>query len=134
MKNPIVRQVLAEAKKRLGVERSTSVQRFRHRQIDVWTRAFQLADRNGRIAVGLGVLLALSLTLNIVQQGRPANVIFVDQLGADNQSLPVLIIAGDRKLAGDAPLPQSAMGKKFFSSERAIRDYLATQYVLPRPS
>jgi hypothetical protein len=58
----------------------------------------------------------------------------VEQLGADNQSLPVLIVAGDRKLAGDAPLPQTAMGQKFFSSERAIRDYLAIQYGLPRPS
>lgn len=83
MKSALAKQLFANAQKRLGfaVSRPNTTSRFRHRQVDIWTRAFEQADRNGRIAVGLGILLALSLALNIVQQGRPANVIFVDQLG-----------------------------------------------------
>lgn len=55
--------------------------RFRHKQPEIWTQAF---DANRRVWIGLYVVLAilgLSFALNIVQAGRPANVILVDKLG-----------------------------------------------------
>lgn len=77
-------KIYVQARKRLGLRDDSGAAakaRFAHRQATIWDRAFAQAERNGRIAVLLGALLALSLALNIVQQGRPANVIFVDQLG-----------------------------------------------------
>jgi hypothetical protein len=72
------------------------------------------------------------LEVQYLEFPRPRQAL-VDQLGVDNQSLPALVLAPGRQLAADVPAPQSAQGRLFFSSERAIRDYLAIQYGLPRP-
>lgn len=61
--------------------RKTLKLRFGHKQPEIWTLAF---DANKRVWFGLyGVmaLLAISFTLNIVQAGRPADVILVEKLG-----------------------------------------------------
>src|SRR5262245_61867033 len=55
--------------------------RFGHRQPEIWTEAFSANRRLVRVMAGVVVLLALSLALNVVQAGRPANVILVDKLG-----------------------------------------------------
>ena len=83
MANAIAEKLFRFSRNRLGQKAvaANPADRFRHRQVDIWSRAFQQADRNGKLAVVLAGLLALSLALNVVQQGRPANVIFVDQLG-----------------------------------------------------
>ena len=58
----------------------------------------------------------------------------VRALGEEYQSLPVLILADDRKVK-DADLePERAHGTAFFTSERSIRHYLSTQYGLPLAS
>jgi hypothetical protein len=58
----------------------------------------------------------------------------VDQLGETNQSLPVLVLADETKLAADDPAPTTASGHRFYAQERAIRDYLSSHFGLPRAS
>jgi Protein of unknown function (DUF3088) len=58
----------------------------------------------------------------------------VKALGDQNQSLPVLILAANRKI-NDAELePRSANGRWFFADQSSIRHYLSTQYNLPQAS
>ncbi|HLZ99037.1 MAG TPA: DUF3088 family protein [Steroidobacteraceae bacterium] len=58
----------------------------------------------------------------------------VTTLGEQNQSLPVLILAQDRKLRDSELEPSQANGVKFFAQEKQIRQYLSTQYGLPQAS
>jgi hypothetical protein len=55
----------------------------------------------------------------------------VTQLGEAHQGIPVLILAGDRKIASAEVTPQTAQGRQFFADERSIRRYLSSQYNLP---
>lgn len=64
---------------------------------------------------------------------RP-RVPLVKALGEQNQSLPVLIIAKDRKLKDSELEPNHANGMAFFAQEKKIRQYLSTQYSLPQAS
>ena len=56
----------------------------------------------------------------------------VQALGAEHQSVPVLIIAAGRRVKSTAPEPQQVRGVRFFTSEQAIRGYLSVQYALPQ--
>ena len=58
----------------------------------------------------------------------------VEALGAEYQSLPVLILASDRKLKPGTPEPQTANGRRFLANERSVRDYLSIQYGFPQAS
>jgi hypothetical protein len=58
----------------------------------------------------------------------------VKALGDQNQSLPVLILAADRKVRDKELEPSHAHGKWFFANESSIRHYLSTQYDLPQAS
>lgn len=62
---------------------------------------------------------------------RPRAVL-VEALGEEHQGVPVLILASDRKLNDASPKPSTVKGKRYFSDERAIRQYLSTQYDLPQ--
>jgi len=55
--------------------------RFNHKQPEIWAQAFSANARVWKACWALLFLLALSFALNIVQAGRPANVIIVDKLG-----------------------------------------------------
>lgn len=114
-KNNLAKKLISDAQKRFGLraKRTDSASRFRHRQVDVWTRAFDQAERNGRISIILGVLLALSLALNIVQQGAPVPVIFVDQLG-NAKYFPALA----------SPAPASDREANMFAG-RWVEDFLS---------
>jgi hypothetical protein len=58
----------------------------------------------------------------------------VKALGDQNQSLPVLILAANRKVKDQDLEPSHANGKWFFTDESSIRHYLSTQYNLPQAS
>jgi hypothetical protein len=58
----------------------------------------------------------------------------VKALGDQYQSLPVLILAANRKLKDEELQPGNANGKWFFADQSSIRHYLSTQYVLPQAS
>lgn len=58
----------------------------------------------------------------------------VQQLGEKYQSLPVLILADNRKLKESMLDPAHANGRSFFAEEKSIRHYLSTQYGLPQAS
>jgi hypothetical protein len=58
----------------------------------------------------------------------------VKALGDQNQSLPVLILAANRKVKVQDLEPSHANGKWFFTDESSIRHYLSTQYNLPQAS
>jgi hypothetical protein len=58
----------------------------------------------------------------------------VEALGAEHQSLPVLILAPGRKLKAGVPKPATANGRLFFADERGVRDYLSIQYGFPQAS
>jgi hypothetical protein len=58
----------------------------------------------------------------------------VKALGDQNQSLPVLILAANRKVKDRELEPSHANGKWFFTDESSIRHYLSTQYNLPQAS
>jgi hypothetical protein len=58
----------------------------------------------------------------------------VEALGEQNQSLPVLILAPNRKLKDKDLEPTQANDKVFFTDESSIRHYLSTQYNLPQAS
>jgi hypothetical protein len=55
----------------------------------------------------------------------------VETLGEENQGIPVLILAADRKVADEDLAPKAARGQRFFADERSIRRYLSAQYALP---
>jgi hypothetical protein len=55
----------------------------------------------------------------------------VKTLGEENQGIPVLILADERKIADEGLTPKEAHGKRFFADERSIRRYLSAQYTLP---
>jgi hypothetical protein len=61
---------------------------------------------------------------------RPRQAL-VHALGESNQSLPVLILAANRKVKDEELEPNAANGKVFFTDEKSIRHYLSTQYDLP---
>ena len=63
---------------------------------------------------------------------RPRKAL-VDALGADHQSLPVLILSPDSIPATDGPTLKSGNGKRFFDDEKSIRHYLSAHYGLPMP-
>lgn len=56
----------------------------------------------------------------------------VEALGTEHQSLPVLILAPDRKLKPGVPEPETANGRRFLANERSVRDYLSVQYGFPQ--
>ena len=58
----------------------------------------------------------------------------VKALGDQYQSLPVLILAANRKLKDKELQPSNANGNWFFADQSSIRHYLSTQYDLPRAS
>ena len=68
-----------------------------------------------------------------VEFPRP-RVPLVAALGAEHQSLPVLIVAPGRKLKAGGPKPETANDRQFFANERSVRDYLSVQYGLPQAS
>jgi hypothetical protein len=68
-----------------------------------------------------------------VEFPRP-RVPLVTALGEEHQSLPVLILAADRKLKPGVPQPQIANGRRFLAEERSVRDYLSIQYGFPQAS
>ena len=49
----------------------------------------------------------------------------VQALGAEYQSLPVLVLALGRKLKPGVPKPMTANGRLVFADERSVRDYLS---------
>ena len=73
------------------------------------------------------------LDVRYVEFARPRAPL-VETLGAEHQSLPVLVLASGRKLKSGAPKPQSANGRHFFADDRSIRQYLSIQYGLPQAS
>ncbi len=73
------------------------------------------------------------LDVRYVEFPRPRAVL-VDTLGAEHQSLPLLVLARGRKLKPGAPTPKNANGRHFFADERSVRQYLSTQYGLPQGS
>ena len=58
----------------------------------------------------------------------------VQALGEQYQSLPVLILAANRKLKDEELLPNNANGKSVYADQSSIRHYLSTQYDLPQAS
>jgi hypothetical protein len=58
----------------------------------------------------------------------------VKQLGEEFQGLPVLVLAAGGKIKEKDLEPQEANGRRFFSDERSIRQYLSTQFGLPEAS
>ncbi len=58
----------------------------------------------------------------------------VKALGDQYQSLPVLILAANRKLKDEELQPSNANGRWFFADQSSIRHYLSTQYDLPQAS
>jgi hypothetical protein len=58
----------------------------------------------------------------------------VKALGDQYQSLPVLILAANRKLKDEELQPSNANGKWFFADQSSIRHYLSTQFDLPQAS
>lgn len=54
----------------------------------------------------------------------------VDALGENHQSVPVLILAGDKSVEG-APEPRKAGGRRFYDDEKKIRHYLSVRFDLP---
>jgi hypothetical protein len=73
------------------------------------------------------------LDVHYLEFPRPREPL-VKALGDQNQSLPVLILAADRKVKDAELEPSSANGKAYFGDEKQIRQYLSTQYGLPQPS
>ncbi len=55
----------------------------------------------------------------------------VDLLGEENQSIPVLVLAADSKIADATLEPLEAKGHRYFSDQSLIRRYLSSQYQLP---
>ena len=58
----------------------------------------------------------------------------VSMLGENHQSIPVLILAPDRRIDAATLEPHQVNGRKFFDDERIIRRYLSAQYQLPQAS
>jgi Protein of unknown function (DUF3088) len=58
----------------------------------------------------------------------------VKALGDQYQSLPVLILAANRKIKDAELQPSQANGKWFFADQSSIRHYLSTQHDLPQAS
>jgi hypothetical protein len=75
-------------------------------------------------------LLRDLVDIHYLEFPRPRQAL-VQALGASNQSLPVLILAANRKVKDEELAPNSANGKVFFTDEKSIRHYLSTQYDLP---
>jgi len=73
------------------------------------------------------------LDIQYVEFARP-RVPLVETLGAEHQSLPVLVLALGRKLKSGVPKPETANGRWFFADERGVRQYLSIQYDLPQAS
>jgi hypothetical protein len=70
------------------------------------------------------------LNVHYLEFPRPRAAL-VDTLGAENQGIPVLILADEREIDDEELAPKKANGKRFFADERSIRRYLSTQYSLP---
>jgi hypothetical protein len=73
------------------------------------------------------------LDVHYLEFPRPRREL-VAALGEQHQSLPVLILADERRVKDAALEPQSANGRSFFANERSIRHYLSTQHDLPLAS
>ena len=73
------------------------------------------------------------IDVNYLEFARPRKPL-VKELGEQFQSLPVLILAADRKLNDPELEPGHANDKRFFADESGIRHYLSTQYGLPHAS
>lgn len=70
------------------------------------------------------------IDVNYVEFPRPRQAL-VEQLGEDNQSIPVLILAEDSPVLNSKSL-HKAQGRYFLSNERDIRDYLSSRFDLPQ--
>jgi hypothetical protein len=73
------------------------------------------------------------LDVRYVEFARPRAAL-VETLGAEHQSLPVLVLASGRQLKSGAPKPRAANGRHFFADDPSIRQYLSSQYGLPQAS
>ncbi len=73
------------------------------------------------------------LEIHYLEFPRPREAL-VKALGEQHQSLPVLVLAGNRKPKETELEPNQANGKSFFTDEKSIRHYLSTQYDLPQAS
>jgi hypothetical protein len=70
------------------------------------------------------------LDVHYLEFPRPRAAL-VDTLGAENQGIPVLILANDREVADLDLVPKQAKGRRFFADEKSIRRYLSAQHHLP---
>ncbi len=73
------------------------------------------------------------LDIHYLEFPRPRAAL-VERLGERNQSLPVLILAPNKKIKDGALEPSFAQDHWFFTNESSIRQYLSTQYGLPQAS
>jgi hypothetical protein len=73
------------------------------------------------------------LDVQYVEFARPRTAL-VEELGAEHQSLPALVLAPGRTPNCGTPEPQSANGRRFYIDERKIREYLSIQHGLPQAS
>jgi len=76
--------------------------------------------------------LRTSIDVHYIEFPRPRAVL-AEALGEEHQSVPVLILARGRVLRKGTPEVRTARGKRFFSDENRIRQYLSLQYKLPAP-
>lgn len=58
----------------------------------------------------------------------------VELIGADHQSIPVLVLAVDRAVKDSAIAVSTAQGRSFIDNEAEIRKYLSTQYGVAQAS
>ncbi len=58
----------------------------------------------------------------------------IDLIGADNQSLPVLVLEGATQAVDPAIAVKSFNGNRFIDGEAEIRRYLSSRYDLPKAS
>ncbi|MDB6086236.1 MAG: hypothetical protein JWN43_4117 [Gammaproteobacteria bacterium] len=73
------------------------------------------------------------LDIHYLEFPRPRTPL-VRALGEQNQSLPVLILAPNRKLKNQELEPSHVKDQWFFTDQSSIRHYLSTQYDLPQAS
>ena len=77
--------------------------------------------------------LRAALDIHYIDFPRPRDAL-IALLGEEQQSAPVLIISHDRAIKDAKVIPGVANGRRFLNDERAIRDYLSSQYNVPRTS
>ena len=73
------------------------------------------------------------IDIRYLEYSRPRQPL-IQVLGADHQSLPVLIIAGKQKMRDGNLEFKTAGTELFIDDEKLIRHYLSVQYGLPQAS